>query len=167
MFDANAAQPVANNKTGNLIVSGLALVALGLIGMLFYVANSKPEAKPILTNPLRAGTAEFESYKGKIELVTVETIVHPNMIGMKQYQVKGRLTNRGDRTLSGLEIAAQMIDLSDKVIKELVSYPVPRFRTDPLKPGEAMNFSIKLDGPAHVTEDDIKTFVLELRGLQF
>src|SRR5207248_2862895 len=99
MFDVETQKPVEENKRGNLIVSVLGLLALALIVLLIYVANSKPEDKPILPNVVRAGVADFDNYKGKVEVQMLETVVHPNMIGMKQYQVKGRVTNRGDRPL--------------------------------------------------------------------
>jgi hypothetical protein len=166
MFEAEA-QPVEEQKRDKLIVGVLGLVALALVAGLIYLANSKPQQTVVLPNVVRAGTAEFDNYKDKVSLEIIERIVHPNMLGLKQYEVQARVTNRGDRTLTGIEIAGRMVDLSDKVIKESISIPIPRARTEPLKPGESMKVSVKIDGPGNVSEDDIKDLVIELRGLQF
>ncbi len=153
-------------KTNRLVVGILALIVVGLVGGVIWVARSKPEIKPILTNAVRAGNAEFEGYKSKVALELVDKIVHPNMIGMAQYEIQVRVTNRGDRTLTGLELAGRMIDLSDQLIKEGVSAPVPRLRKT-LPPGETLLASVKIDAPAKITEDQVKDLLVELRGLQF
>ena len=167
MFEAEAAPQEENTARGKLIVGGLGLLALILIGSVLYLAGSKPKPVVVLPRAVRAGTAEFDSYKDKVSLEIIERIVHPNMMGMKQYEVQARVTNRGDRALTGIELAGQMIDLNDKLIKEAISLPIPRARTEPLKPGESMKVSVKVDGPGKVSEDDVKDLRIELRGLQF
>ena len=166
MFEAKPVD-AADNKRGNLIVGALSLLALALVVGVMYVAGSKGDVKPPLPNAVRAGAAEFESYKGKVEIEVIDKIVHPNMIGMKQFEIRVRVTNRGDRLLTGLEIAGRMIDLGDKLIKESVSVPIPRVRTEPLKPGESIKVSVKIDGPGNLSEGEVKDLLIELRGLQF
>jgi hypothetical protein len=167
MFELDAVKQEESNPRGKLIAGGLAIIALSLIGAVFYIAVSKPKSAPALPNAMHAGTAEFDSYKDKVSLEVIEKIVHPNLVGMKQYEVQARVTNLGDRTLTGIELAGKMIDLSDNLIKESLSFPIPRARTEPLKPGESMKVSVKIDGPGKVSEDDIKDLLVELRGLQF
>lgn len=166
MFEAKPVD-AEDSKRGKLIVGALGLLALALVTGVFYVAGSKGEAKPPLANGVWAGSAEFEHYKSKVEIEVIEKVVHPNMIGLKQYEIKTRVTNRGDRTLTGLELIGRMIGMDDKVIKESISVPIPRVRTEPLKPGESMKVSVKIDGPANVSEDEVKDLLVELRGLQF
>lgn len=166
MFEAEA-KPVEDQKRGKLIVGGLGALALALIAGVLYLASSKPKPVIVLPNAVRAGATDFDSYKDKVSLEIIEKIVHPNMMGLKQYEVQARVTNRGDRALTGLELAGRMIDLSDNLIKESISIPIPRARTAPLQPGESMKVSVKIDGPGNVSEDDVKDLVIELRGLQF
>jgi hypothetical protein len=166
MFEAEA-KPIEEQTRGKLIAGGLGVLALALIAGVIYIAGSKPKPVVVLPNAVRAGMAEFDSYKDKVSLEVIEKIVHPNMVGLKQYEVQARVTNHGDRPLTGLEIAGQMIDLNDKVIKEAISLPIPRARTEPLKPGESMKISVKVDGPGNVSEDEVKDLRIELRGLQF
>jgi hypothetical protein len=116
---------------------------------------------------MRAGIAEFDSYQSKIEIEVIDKIVHPNMIGMAQYEIKARLLNKGDRTLTGIELVGKMFDMDEKLITQAISLPIPRGRTEPLKPGESMTVSVKIDAPAKVTEDMIRDLKVELRGLRF
>jgi len=167
MFETEAEQPVEEKKRANLIVGVLGLLALGLIGAVIWIATSKPKEQPPLPNAVRTGTADFDNYKSKVELEMLETVVHPNMIGLKQYQIKARLTNRGERTLTGVEVVGKMFGLDDRLITEGIGVPIPRIRPEPLKPGETIKFSVKIEPPAKVSEDDIKNFAVELRGLQF
>jgi hypothetical protein len=167
MFETEAEQPVEDKKRANLIVGVLGLLALGLVVAVILVANSKPKVQPLLPNAVHAGAADFDNYKGKVELELIETIVHPNMIGLKQYQIKAQLTNRGERAITGVEVTGKMFGMEDQLITQGVSIPIPRTRSEPLKPGESMKFSVKLEPPAKVAESDIKHFTVELRGLQF
>jgi hypothetical protein len=96
----------------------LGLLALGLIGAVIWIATSKPKEQPPLPNAVRAGAADFDNYKSKVEVEMLETVVHPNMIGLKQYQIKARLTNRGERTLTGVEVVGKMFGLDDRLITE-------------------------------------------------
>ena len=154
-------------KRSNLIAGALVLIVIGLIAAVLLISRSKPEAKPTLPNAVRAGSAEFDSYKSKVTLDVVDKIVHPNMLGMAQYEIQVRVTNRGDRALTGLELTGRMIDLNDQLLKESTSVPIPRARSAPLPPGESFLASVKIDAPSKVTEDQIKDLLLELRGLQF
>ncbi len=166
MFEAKPVD-AEENKRGKLIVGALGLLALALVVGVFYIAGSKGEAKPPLPNGVWAGSGEFEHYKSKVEIEVIDKIVHPNMIGMKQFEIKARVTNRGDRVLTGIELIGRMIGLDDKVIKESISVPIPRVRSEPLKPGESIKVSVKIDGPAKVSEGEVKDLLVELRGLQF
>ena len=116
---------------------------------------------------VRAGSAEFDGYRERLIFEEKEIIVHPNMIGMSQYEVRAKLTNRGDRAISGLELLGKIIDLQDKVVAQNVSLPIPRLRSKPLAVGETMRISVKVDAPAKVTEADIKDVTLDLTGLRF
>lgn len=167
MFEESESDKAIEQKRSRAILWMGAALALVFTAILVLLLRSKPQSDPVLDNITRAGAAEFDAYKGKIELELLDKIVHPNMIGMAQYEVKARLSNRGERTLTGVELIGRMIDLEDKLIKEAVSLPIPRGRAEPLKPGETMNVSVKIDAPAKVTEDMIKDLTIELRGLRF
>jgi hypothetical protein len=148
-----------------LIVGAIAVVILAVL--ITLLATTKSASEREAENMVRAGSPDFESYKDKLDLEVTDKIVHPNMIGMWQLEVRARLTNRGDRSLKAVEVLGKMFDLEDKIIAQAVSMPIPRVRQSPLSPGESMNISVKVDAPARVSEDEVKDISIELRGLRF
>ena len=144
-----------------------ALVLAVLVILVRQAFHSSTPANAGLENAVRAGAAEFDSYREKVIFEDKEIIVHPNMIGMAQFEVRAKMTNRGDRIISGVEILGKMIDLADRVVAQNVSLPIPRLRREPLAPGESMRISVKVDAPQKVSEADVKDVTLELKGLRF
>ncbi|HEX9001425.1 MAG TPA: hypothetical protein VGB07_16080 [Blastocatellia bacterium] len=141
------------------------VLVLTVIIVLF--AKSRPYEAAALEGGARAGSAEFETYKDKVEIEVTDKITHPNLIGMFQIDVKAKVYNRSERPITGLEIIGKMIALDDKVISQRVSIPIPRGRQEPLKPGESVPVSVKVDAPGKITEDDVKDVVIELTALRF
>ena len=170
MFESpkNEVEEPGNRKRAILLLGGIGVFVLIVF---FWLANQalKPpqSAAAQLENAFRAGTTEFEGYREKIVFDEKEIIVHPNMIGMAQYDVRAKLTNRGDRAISGLELIGRIVDLGDKVVAESVSLPIPRVRREALSPGESMRISVKVDAPKKVAESDIKDVTVELKGIRF
>ncbi len=144
-----------------------AVAALLITVLVIMVVRTRTQHKAELDSFIRSGSAEFEAYKNKVELEVTDKIVHPNMVGMFQLEVRARMHNRGDRALAAVEVLGKMLDLSDKIIATNISKPIPRIRTEPLKPGESFLFSVKVDAPGKVSENDVKDITIELQGLRF
>ncbi len=166
IFDNEDSGETEQERSRAILVVG-AIAALVLIALIALLASTKPQSSSAIENIVRAGSPEFDSYKDKVELELIEKVTHPNMVGMFQLEYRAWLHNRGDRALTAVEIHGRMLDMEDKVIKENVSIPIPRVRREPLKPGETMRVSVKLDAPAKISEDEVKDIVIELRGLRF
>ena len=142
-------------------------VVLALTALIVFFAKSRPHEAATLEGGARAGNSEFESYKDKIQIEVTDKVVHPNMIGMFQIDIRGKVHNLGERPITGLEIIGKMIALDDKVLSQRVSIPIPRSRQEPLKPGESIPISVKVDAPGKITEDDVKDVVIELSALRY
>ena len=166
MFENETEKTTEKARSRAILWVGLA-AALILVALVAMLVKSRPEHQPLLEKVVRAGSPEFDGYKDKVELQVIDKITHPNMIGMFQLEVKARLYNRGERVLSGIEVLGKMSDMNDKVIAQNTSVPIPRVRPEPLNPGESLLFSVKVDAPGKVTEDEVKDITIELRGLQF
>ena len=166
MFEPQIEKDTEQIRSRAIIWVGAAVVII-LTVIIMMLASSKPSSRQELENVVRAGSPVFDGYKDKVELEVVDKITHPNMIGMFQLEVKAKLHNRGDRTLTGVEVIGKMLDMNDKVIAQDVSIPIPRARTKPLAPGESMPFSVKVDAPGKITEAEVKDIIIELRGLRF
>ena len=163
----NSADLEQGRSRGLLVVGAIAALMLAIL--IIALAMTKSSGDREVENMARAGSPEFDAYKDK---VTVEVdpdgkMVYPNFIGMWQLQARAKLTNRGDRELTGVEVVGKMIDLEDKVIAQAVTLPIPRVRKEPLKPGESIDISVKVDAPGKITEADVKDITIELRGLRF
>jgi len=163
----NGAVAEQDRSRGLLFVGAIAALMLAILIIALVMTKSTGDRE--VENMARAGSPEFDAYKDK---VTVEVdpeakMVYPNMIGMWQLEARAKLTNRGDRELTGVEVVGKMLDLEDKVIAQAIKLPIPRARKDPLKPGESMNIVLKVDAPQKITEDEVKDITIELRGLRF
>lgn len=166
MFEPEIDKNIEQARSRAIIWVGAVAVLL-MTALVVMLAGTKSENRSSVENVLRAGSPEFDSYRDKVELEVVDKIVHPNMIGMFQLEVRARMHNRGDRALTAVEILGKMFDLSDKVIAQNISVPIPRVRREALKPGESFAFSVKVDAPRKTRESDVKDITIELRGLRF
>lgn len=150
------------------LLIGLTAIATVIVSLLILLFVGLEERKPTgVEGILGAGNAEFDAYREKVQVEMLETIVHPNLIGMAQHEVRGQITNNGDRRLTAIEIHGRMIGLDEGTVAEASGYPIPRSRETALTPGESFSFSIKIDRPGNVKEESVKDHSLELRGLRF
>lgn len=166
--DFNDGGAVERNSSRPLLAVG-AIAGLMLAILIIALALTRSASDREIENMVRAGSPEFDAYKDKVvlEIDPDRKMVHPNMIGMWQLVAEATLSNRGDRELTGVEVIGKMIDLEGKVIAHTITRPIPRTRSEHLKPGESMAFKVKVDAPAKVTEFEVKDILLEISGLRF
>jgi len=148
-----------------ILITAIALIVVTALYLI--VTQSKPQYQQTLQNVSRAGSAEFDGYRDKVGLEIIEKIEHPNLVGMSQYEIQARLTNNGDRTITGIELVGKIQGLDDQIIRESISLPIPRLRSEPLRPGESMKVAVKIDRPGNVSDADVKDLLIELHGLSF
>jgi len=169
MFEPDT-EKETEQKRSRLIMAAGALGALVLAGIVVYFTRSvatpsSPQLK--LENAVRAGSPEFDSYKAKVALEDQEVGASSNLLGMTQFVVRARLHNRGDRTLTGVEVVGKVYDHEGKIVGQNTSVPIPRARPEPLKPGESVPIIVKVDTPSKIKEEDVKEVKIELQGLRF
>lgn len=162
-----------------LILGGLGALALAIAIMLLskstrptpQLATSTPVPGGIQTRldgALHPGNPEFDNYQSKFKIEDTEIYAAQNVLGMTQFTITSKITNTGDRTLSGVELSARALALDGKsVIAQNYSRPIPFMRSAPLKPGESLRITMKVDTPSTITEADISNIVPELSGLIF
>lgn len=155
-----------HRRRAKLIIAGIALFVVLLLAILVRIAFTSRPTTNGLSDAVRAGSGEFDSYVPKLAFDEKEIIVHPNLIGMAQYEVRMKLTNRGDRTVTGLEMLGSIIlHENNKIAAQNISVPIPRLKKS-LAPGENMRVSVKVDAPGNVSEGEIKDVSAELKGLR-
>jgi hypothetical protein len=166
MFDPETERATEQRRSRLILGFGaIGAIALALVIVIFLARPQRQSRE--LANIRRAGSPEFEAYKDKVTLEDPETLVYPNQLGMNQFAVHARLHNRGQRTLTAVEILGKVYDLRDQVVAQATSVPIPRVRREPLKPGESMPITVRIDTPAKVKEADVKDVKIELQGLRF
>lgn len=180
MFDSKSEKETEQKRSYLLMVLG-GVGALLLAVVVIFLGSRSPrppqnaassqtlpggqQAK--LEGAVRPGSPEFDSYKDKITLEKIDIPVSSNMLGMTRFAVNSRLTNKGDRVITGVELTANAYDLENKLVAQNTSLPIPRARTEPLKPGESMRVTTIIDLPASIREGDISDIKHLVSGLRF
>ncbi|MBS1809010.1 MAG: hypothetical protein JST84_12675 [Acidobacteria bacterium] len=181
MFETETEQMTEQRRSRLLMILG-GVGALGLaIVIVFLSRGTRTTPVPAagsaalpggtqvrLENAVRAGSPEFDGYKAKVTLEDFDKIGASNAMGMTQLALKARLTNRGDRTLTGIEIALRAMSYSEegKALALNYGHPVPNKQSQ-LKPGESMPITVKVDLPSTISEADVSDIVPEITGLRF
>lgn len=148
-----------------LVIGGIAAVVLALV--IALIAGRQDSRTADIEGIVRNGNVDYDGYREKVQIDMIETIVHPNLIGMAQHEVRARLVNNGDRTLTAIEVNGTMLGLDDSTIARSTAYPIPRATQLPLLPGKDLSFSIKIDRPGSVGEERVKDHSIQLTGLRF
>lgn len=169
MFENKELEQTEEQKKSRAILWVGWVAAVLFVAIIVLFAKTKPQESTALEGAISAGNAEFEAYKGnvEIEITPDDKYAYDNMVGMFQIDVRARIHNRGDRPITGMEVVGKMLDMDDKTIATRPSTPIPKLRKEPLKPGESMRVSIKIDAPAKITEADVKDVTIELKSLKF
>lgn len=180
MFEAETEQMAEQRRSRALMVlGGIGALALALVILLLWkgtrttpslaTAERLPGGLQMrLDNAVRAGTPEFDAYKTKLTLEDHDKLTYPNMSGMTQLVLNARLTNRGDRTLIGVELELRAMSYAEpgKTLALNYSLPIPRKRSS-LAPGESMPVTMKVDLPSKMSEAEVSDIVPEVTGLRF
>jgi hypothetical protein len=180
MFESETEQMTEQRRSRMLmILGGIGALALAIV-IVFLSRGTRSTTPPPpstalpggaqqrLDNALRVGTPEFDAYKAKVTLEPIDKIAASNVLGMTQLALDARLTNQGDRTLSGVEIALRAFSYEEegKVLAMNYGLPIPNKRSE-LKPGESMRITVKVDLPSSISEAQVSDIVPEITGLRF
>lgn len=177
MFETETEQMKEEKRSRTMLVLG-GIGALALAGVIVFLAQRNRATtntaaqipggmQARLEGALRAGSPEFEDYKNKITLENKEMLAAQNLTGMTRFMVNLRVTNRGDKAITGLELMAKVLNLEQKVVAQNTNRPIPNSRKAPLQPGETIRVSLVVDTPAKITEGDVSDIIPEISGLKF
>ncbi|MFQ3581461.1 MAG: hypothetical protein SNJ67_08850 [Chloracidobacterium sp.] len=172
MFDLEtqaAAPPTTARRTMLLIVAVtfcLVSVAVGLV--MWWEKNSRETAAiKMAEGMLRAGAPEFDDYLRRegVSLVTLDRLVI-NGETSDRYEYVCRIENRGDRTLTGLELRVYLIDMEEKTIAEKLAYPLAAQNVKQLAPGQSITARPTMTG-VKTPESEVRDFFCVINGLRF
>src|SRR6476620_754157 len=121
-------------RKGNFKVLVLgALVAIVLLGAGIWLLTRQPSMDDQMANILdgsyREGTPEFAAITKDIIISTADdTVQSPNAFGTISMYIGGKIRNKGDKVINGLEINVAVVDSFKNVLKEKRVLVVPTQR---------------------------------------
>ena len=137
----------------NLNVKGYvigAVIGLIVIGALIFIATRRPsmedQAAAILEGSHREGSPEFDEITKDIIISTGDnTVESPNAFGSISMFIVGKVKNKGDKMIDGLEVNVAVVDQFNEVLKEKRVLVVPTQQAQ-LGPGETIPITLSLEG---------------------
>jgi hypothetical protein len=120
-----------------LPIAAAVLVALCVFAYFTYGPKPQPPAPPVLT-------AEAKAYLQYLPLSDVSMEAADSELKMSVTTIKGKITNKGARTVSSILVTCVFHDPNGQVIKrELVT--LAGSRTGPLTPESIKSFEVNFD----------------------
>jgi hypothetical protein len=130
------------------IVGGL--IGIVAIAAIIFVALQRPsmedQKQAVLADALREGSPEFQEITKDIIIATTDdTVESPNAFGHISMFITGRIRNKGNRVINGLEVNVAVVDQFNQTLKEKRVLVVPT-QIGQLGPGEVIPITLSLDG---------------------
>lgn len=96
------------------------LAIVGIAVAVYYLPSEEQKQQEVLEGALLPGMPEFERYTKEIVITTDTDRLQESRTAMGDVvmRIGGRIRNKGDRTLTGLEIAVGMVDTKNRMIRE-------------------------------------------------
>ncbi len=128
------------------LLIGTALIA-GAVWLLTLQPSAEEQRAKMLEGFFLEGTPEFAQITKDIVISTDSdrTTESPTGLGTIQMTVRGKIRNKGDKTLNGLEVNVGVVDRSNKVLKEKKVMFVPN-QQPTIEPQEMISVTVALDG---------------------
>ena len=135
------------NKIGFVVGAVIGIALLGLAIWVVMGPTRQEQIANVLEGSYHEGSPEFEQITKDIIISTREdTVESPNAFGTISMFIKGRIRNKGNRTINGLEVSVSVVDRSNQVIKEKRVLVIPA-QYDRLGPGETIDpVTLAIDG---------------------
>lgn len=109
---------------GGLI--GLVLIA-GVVGVMTLRPSMADQESAVLEGSFLEGTPEFEQLTREIVISTEpQTVQSPNAFGSISMYIVGKIRNKGQRAINGLEINVAVVDQFNQVVKQRRVLVVPK-----------------------------------------
>lgn len=145
-LEENSPKKTGINK--GLIVGaivGILLIA-GAIALISLQPPAEDQRAIILRDAFREGSPEFAAVTKDIIISTNDkTVESPTGLGTISMFIVGNIRNKGEQTLTVLEVNAAVIDQQNNVLKDKNVLVVPE-RTSDLGPGETTPVTLALEG---------------------
>ena len=124
-----------------------AVIIAGAVWLLTFQPTAEEQRAKMMEGFFLEGTPEFAQVTKDIVISTDfdRTTESPTGLGTIQMTVRGKIRNKGDKTLNGLEVNVGVVDRSNKVLKEKKVIFVPN-QQPRLESQEIIPVMVSLDG---------------------
>lgn len=135
----------------NTTFLGALFIALLLIGAGIYFLSRQPsfdeQKTKILEGSFLEGSPQFADITKDILIETDldKTIQSPTVFGTVMMAISGKIRNKGNKTINGLEVNVAVITRKNEVLKEKRVLVVP-LQQPTLEPGQTIPITLTLDG---------------------
>ena len=143
------------------------LVVAGLIAAIAFFPSSTEMKADALEGAYLEGSKEFEEYTKEIIITTDPDRLLQSMTGMGKIimNIGGRIRNKGDKSLSALQVKVGVVDSESAVIKEQKFTIIPSYKKPTLGPSETIDVSVNIGG--FTKEDDRANVRWKVTAMKF
>jgi hypothetical protein len=122
------------------------LVLAGVIYLLTRQPSMEDQKASILEGSYHEGSPEFAAITKDIIISTADdTVQSPNAFGSISMYIGGKIRNKGDKTINGLEVNVAVVDTFNQVLKEKRVLVVPTQQPQ-LAPGDTITIHLEIAG---------------------
>ena len=127
-----------------------AIVGVALLAVAIWVLMQQPsmdeQMAAVLEGSYREGSPEFADITKDIVISTSEdTVESPNAFGSISMYIRGKIRNKGTRSINGLEVNVAVVDSFNQTLREKRVLVVPT-QLPELAPGEIIPISLEISG---------------------
>ena len=141
-----------NEKKGfsKIFLVGAILAVIAVVGIVVGVVimpTPEEEKQAVLEDSFKEGSPEFDEYTKQIIVSTDPKRLLESTTGLGDIvmQIGGSIYNRGDKSITGLELSVGMIDSKGELIKDKKVLVIPKEHPE-LKPKETIDVSVNVPG---------------------
>ena len=138
----------SQNKTWLLVGAVFGILAICAIAVgVSYLPTPEEEKEDILADAFLPGTKEFDEYTKEIIITTDTSRLQESRtaLGDIVMRIGGRIRNKGDKTITGLEVSVGMVDTKNELIREKKYLIIPNNHKE-LASGETIDVEANVAG---------------------
>jgi hypothetical protein len=144
--------PDVKISPASIVIALAVILILGVFGWLSFGPKPAPPPAPVLTQ-------QAKSYLAHLALSNVHMQAAESYVNQRVVEILGDITNKGDKTVSTVQVTCVFTDYSGReVLRERV-YVVDH-QNGPLRPGASKPFRLAFDDIPNTWNQAVPTLVI-------
>ncbi len=144
-----------------------AVLVAGGVWLLTFLPTAEEQTQQQMAGAFYEGSPEFDAYTKNIIITTDLDRTSEGRLGLGTIQmaIHGEVRNRGDKTISLLELSVGVVDTKNQIIKQKKIIVIPTLQTETLPPNDTMKVFATLDG--FTSKDDRANVRWKVSAIRF